>query len=164
MCRRLPHKERCSMRCQFTACALIVLSALGRSGAESRSMSAVYAHQSLSLAIPYEAARSGDAELKVEVLSPENKVLGHTERAVHVEQGREVWNTAVSLMAPMPEDEVIWQRLRFTLRYEGDGAPAVDQIRSISTILRRPVLHILAQKTYIAGAAAAMRVIVSNAS
>jgi len=42
---------------------------------EPRSMSAVYAHQSLSLAIPYEAARSGDAELKVEVLSPEDNVL-----------------------------------------------------------------------------------------
>jgi hypothetical protein len=126
------------MRCPFTACALIVLSTLSRctaefrSTAEPRPMSAVYAHQSLSLSIPYEAAQSGDAELKVEVLSPENNVLGHAEKAVHVEQGEGVWNAAVSLKELKSVDEVVWQRISFTLRYEGDGAPAVDQIRSIS--------------------------------
>jgi hypothetical protein len=40
--------------------------------------------------------------------------------------------------------------------------PDVEDIRSVSEILVRPVLHILAQRSYVAGAQAAMRVIVES--
>jgi uncharacterized protein YfaS (alpha-2-macroglobulin family) len=151
------------MRYGITSLILFLVSFVaGRSDAEPRSMSAVYVHHALSLAIPYTAERSGDAELKVEVLSPEDNLLGHAERTMHVSQGEAVWNHEIALKGPMPLQDVVWQRVRFTLQYVGERVPAVEQIRSVSTILRRPVLHVLAQKSYIAGAQAAMRVIVSN--
>jgi len=137
-------------------CAAIV----GR--AESKTMSAVYAHNALSVSVPYEAARGGDAELRLEVLSPEDYVLGKAVRVMHVTPGGAVWNAQIALTGTMPLEEIIWQRVRFTLRYTGEAKADEEEIRSVSTILVRPVLRILAQRTYIAGAPAAMRLIVST--
>ena len=41
-------------------------------------MSAVYAHDVLSMTVPFEATRSGEAELRLEVLNPEDRVLGRS--------------------------------------------------------------------------------------
>jgi uncharacterized protein YfaS (alpha-2-macroglobulin family) len=143
---------------------LLLLSslAIGQTHAESGPFSALYSHQALSLTIPYQAARSGNAELKVEVLTPEDTVLGQATQTMPVSQGHGVWLQEIALRQPMPLDEVIWQRVRFTLRYADEHTPAIEVIRSVSAILRRPVLHVLAQRSYIAGAQAAMRVIVSS--
>src|SRR6185437_6338394 len=50
----------------------------------------------------------------------------------------------------------------FTLRYENQASPDLEEIRSLSEIIERPVLRVLGQRSYIAGAAAAMRVIVTS--
>jgi hypothetical protein len=118
----------------------------------------------LAVTVPYQAVRSGEAELKMEVLSPEDDVLGEAKRTLNVPEGQAVWSPEVALREPIPLGEVIWQRVRFTLQYAGEHAPAIEEIRSVSTILRRPVLHVLAQKSYIAGAPVAMRMIVSSAT
>jgi uncharacterized protein YfaS (alpha-2-macroglobulin family) len=134
------------------------------SGADLKTVSAVYAHNRLSFSIPYEAAHSGEAELSLEVLSPEDHVLGRADHKAHLAEGAGVWNAEIILGEPMTLDELIWQRVRFTLRYEDQTAPDVEDIRSLSEILVRPVLHILAQRSYIAGAQAATRVIVESAN
>jgi hypothetical protein len=134
------------------------------SGTDLKTVSAVYAHNKLSFSIPYEAVHSGEAELSLEVLSPEDHVLGRADHKGHLAEGTGFWNAEIILGEPMTLDELIWQRVRFTLRYEDQTAPDVEDIRSLSEILVRPVLHILAQRSYIAGAQAAMRVIVESAN
>src|SRR5581483_2986040 len=101
-----------------------------RGAAEPASMSAVYAGHGVSLTIPYEAARNGEAELTADILSPEDEVLGTTSRTMNVAQGSAVWSERVALAQSMTLDEVIWQRVRFTLRYTGDKRPNLVEIRS----------------------------------
>ncbi|HKV47118.1 MAG TPA: carboxypeptidase regulatory-like domain-containing protein [Candidatus Acidoferrales bacterium] len=132
--------------------------------AEPNTISAVYAHNTLSFTVPYEAVHSGEAVLRLEVLDPEDHVIGQTEHHAHVAEGSVVWNAQVELHEPMPLAELIWQRTRFTLAYDNQTVPDMEDIRSLSEILVRPVMHILAQRSYIAGAQAAMRVIVESAN
>jgi hypothetical protein len=141
---------------------LLLTAVLNR--AECKPMSAVYAHNALSLTVRYETERNGEVELTAEVLSPEDRVLGRTVHRKRVVQGDAVWNAEIELVETMPLEEVIWQRVRFRLRFVGEKEAAHEQILSISEILRRPKMRILAQRSYIAGAKAAMRVIVVSSS
>jgi uncharacterized protein YfaS (alpha-2-macroglobulin family) len=143
---------------------LVFLFSEAVSGAEPKTISAVYAHNALTLSVPYEVIHSGEAELAVEVLSPEDHVLGRAAYRTHVSEGSAVWNAEIVLREPMAVDELIWQRIRFTLRYKDQTTADIEEIRSLSEVLMRPVIHILAQRSYIAGAQAAMRVIVTQAS
>ncbi len=144
--------------------ALLLAFAAAASGAELRTISAVYARNALSVSVPYEASHKGEAELGLQVLSPEGVVLGEATRRAELAEGNAVWNAEIALREPMPLDELIWQRVRFTLRYKNSPAADIEEIRSVSQILVRPVLHILAQRSYIAGAQAAMRLIVVRTS
>ncbi len=149
----------------FSILSVVVLLGSAAVGeAEARKMSAVYAHDVLSMTVPFEATRSGEAELRLEVLNPEDRVLGRSIEKERLQPGSAAWKTEIRLGEAMPPAELIWQRVRFTLHYADDAAPADEEIRSISSILERPVMHILAQKSYIAGAPAAMRIIVSSAA
>src|SRR5580693_9902815 len=120
--------------------ALLLAATFGN--VESRTISAVYFRDALAFSMPYEAAHSGEAELKLELLSPEDHVLGER----------------------MTLDELVWQRVSFTLRYENQTSPDLEEIRSLSEIFDRPVLRVLGQRSYMAGAPAAMRVIVTGSS
>lgn len=144
----------------FIGVLFVCLAAAG--SAEEKRISAIYAHNVLSVTVPYGAARNGEAELRVEVLNPENRLLGKAVERKYVQEGEGRWKTEVPLGAALPLDEMVWQRVRFTLRYRDDAKPATEEIRSMGSILERPTLHVLAQKSYIAGAQAAMRVIVSS--
>jgi uncharacterized protein YfaS (alpha-2-macroglobulin family) len=152
------------MRRWYPFLGILIFLAAALGSAEPKTISAVYARNALSLSIPYEAGHSGEAELRVEVLNPEDHVIGQAEHEANVPEGAGVWNAKVELNEPMTLDELIWHRARFTLRFENQGQPDVEDIRSMSEILVRPVLHILAQRSYIAGAQAAMRVIVQSAN
>ena len=129
---------------------------------ESKTISAVYFRDALSISVPYEAAHSGETELKLELLSPEDRVLGEVRHRKRVAEGSAVWNARMVLREPMTLDELVWQRVRFALRYNDQPAPDIEEIRSLSEILERPVLRVLGQRSYIAGAAAAMRIIVTG--
>src|SRR5262249_16464823 len=141
---------------------LSLLFAASISNAESRTISAVYFQNSLSLSVPYQAAHSGEAELTLELLSPEDRVLGQVKHRTRVAEGSAVWNSTMTLREAMKLDELIWKRLRYTLRYENQSAPDLEEIHSLSEILERPVLRVLGQRSYIAGAPAAMRIIVTS--
>ena len=143
---------------------LIFFAAALSSAEPPKTISAVYTHNKLTFSVPYEAARSGHVELGLEVLNPEDQVIGQAEHKANVVEGAGVWDGEIELRGPMTLDELIWHRLRFTLRYENQTEPDVEDIRSLSEILVRPTLHILAQRSYIAGAQAAMRVIVESAT
>jgi uncharacterized protein YfaS (alpha-2-macroglobulin family) len=141
---------------------LVLLIAANAGNAEPSTISAVYFRNALTFSVPYEATHNGETELKLELLSPEDHVLGEVTRHKRVTQGREVWNASIVLGERMTLDELVWQRVRFTLRYENQASPDLEEIRSLSEIIERPVLRVLGQRSYIAGAAAAMRVIVTS--
>jgi uncharacterized protein YfaS (alpha-2-macroglobulin family) len=148
--------------CLFLGILISLAAALG--SAEPKTISAVYSRNTLSVSVPYEAVHGGEAELRVEVLTPEDRVIGEAVHKANVAEGAGVWNAKVELNESMTLDELVWHRMRFTLRFENQTQPDVEDIRSMSEILVRPEVHILAQRSYIAGAQAAMRVIVQSAT
>ncbi len=144
------------------AVVLLALTSAANS-AQLKTISAVNAHNALSVSVLYQASQKGEAELRVEVLSPEDRVLGEVSQWVNLARGTAVWNAKIALREPLRMDELIWQRVRFTLRCKNQPVADVQEIRSVSEILMRPIMHILAQRSYITGARAAMRVIVAGA-
>lgn len=146
----------------FLASAFCLLPAGDK--AQPLSMSAIYAHTELALTIPYHASRSGPGKLVVELLSPEDEVLGHAERETQTVDGNGEWNLDLAPTQPLPFDDLVWERVRYRYVYTGEQVPAFEEIRSVSEILRRPAIHILAQSAYIAGSQAAIHVLVNDST
>jgi uncharacterized protein YfaS (alpha-2-macroglobulin family) len=156
-------RSRCpiSLFVSLIAFLLLLTSALS---SEAQSMSALLSKGTLSLTIPYHADRAGTGKLEVELLGPDDQALAKADRLADATVGNGVWKQDLTIRPSTPFDQLVWQRLRYRFQYDGDTTPAVEQIRSVSTILRRPVMHILGQTSYLAGAPAAVRVIVSDAT
>ena len=130
---------------------------------ESGLAAATYLHGVLHVSIPYNAPRTGEGDLMVEVLDPEDGVVGSVERHVFVSAGRGFREQDVAIQNALPVDDLVWHRLRYQFTYKDDEAAALQGIVSISRILRRPVVHVLAQQSYLSGGAAAVRLIVTEA-
>jgi uncharacterized protein YfaS (alpha-2-macroglobulin family) len=126
------------------------------------SMAATYWQGLLHLSIPYHAASAGAGQLTLEVLDPEDHLLGRAERHVEVAEGQGQWQDTIKLEKPLPVDDLVWQRVRYRFEYDGQNASRLEGTESISQILRTPVIHILAQQSYLAGSRAAVRVIATG--
>ena len=143
---------------------IILVSALGDSRREAArvSFTGIYKDDRLALTIPYRASRAGSGTLAVELLNPEDQVLGHVQRRVDVVQGDNVWKQNLKPADPLPLEDLAWQRIRFQFQYKNEDAVAFESIHAVSEILRRPIVHIIGQSSYLAGAQAAIRVIVTD--
>ncbi len=128
------------------------------------SPAATYSQGLLNLTIPYLAAHAGAGQLTMEVLDPDDAVLGRTERRENVAEGTGRWQGTVKLEKPLPLDDLVWQRVRYRFAYDDQITAALEGTESISQILRTPVIHILGQQSYLAGALAAVRVIVTDSN
>lgn len=126
--------------------------------------SATYTHGVLHVTIPYRTTHAGPGELMLEVVDPEDHVLGHVERAADVAEGRGRWQQEVKLDKPVALEDLVWHRLRYRFAYNGpkEGEAPTEGTDSISEILRTPVVHILGQQAYLTGGEAAVRVIVTD--
>lgn len=114
------------------------------------------------MTIPYDADHPGAGELTVEVLDPEDHVLGEAKQSEIVARSRGSWRQEIKLAKPLAIDELVWERVRYRFEY-GDGKhAAIEGTESISHIIRTPVIHILGQQSYLAGGEAAVRVIVTD--
>jgi uncharacterized protein YfaS (alpha-2-macroglobulin family) len=138
----------------------------GIQGGNAKNLSVTYWRGILRATVPY-PSRSGTGQLTVEVLDPDDAVLGSIERAVEVgkaEAGKEggAWQEDITLAKPLALEDLAWQRLRYKFTYSGEANPAVQDTESISQILRMPVVHILGQQSYFSGGQAAVRVIVTD--
>src|SRR5215813_5811597 len=123
---------------------------------------ATYSRGVLHVSIPYLAPRSGQGELTLEVLDPEDGVLGSTQRNVEVSEGKGRWQEEIKLDKPLPLEEVVWDRMRYRFEYTDSDEGALEGRESISQIIRTPVVHILGQQSYLTGGQAAIRVIVTD--
>jgi hypothetical protein len=140
--------------------AVVVLQAFFPASGETTG--ATYSHGVLHVAIPYRAAHAGAGQLIVEVLDPEDQVLGRAQQNVEVAEGKGRWQEEIKLDKPLPLDDVVWDRMRYRFEYSNGNDMALEGTESISQILRMPVVHILGQQSYLTGGQAAVRVIVTD--
>ncbi len=126
------------------------------------STTAIYSRGSLHVNIPYDTPRAGAGQLTMELLDPEDKVLGRTEQHIEVNKGKAWWRDEIKLQKPLPLEDMVWQRVRYRFRYDDDKSTGFEGTESVSQILHRPVVHILGQQSYVSGGPAAVRVIVTD--
>src|SRR5208337_74575 len=152
--------------CLFAVCLVVTIALVMLEGTEAGgrepAMSAIYAHSALEVTIPYRADHGGAGELRVEVLDPEDQVLGSVSESVEVAEGRGQWREQVKLATPLAVDDLVWQRVRYRFSYSDSVGAIIEGTESISQILRTPVVHILGQQSYLTGGEAAVRVIVTD--
>jgi A-macroglobulin TED domain/Alpha-2-macroglobulin family/Carboxypeptidase regulatory-like domain/MG2 domain/A-macroglobulin receptor binding domain/Alpha-2-macroglobulin bait region domain len=127
-----------------------------------RSTSAIYSHGVVDLTIPYHAVHAGAGKLTVEILNPEDQILGSADQALDIAEGNGQWREKVKLAKPLAVDELVWHRVRYRFEYSGGKMAKIEGTESISQILRTPVIHILGQQAYLAGGEAAVRVIATD--
>jgi hypothetical protein len=147
--------------------ALLVVTAIvtvqnNQASASEPVAGATYAHGIVDVTIPYHAALSGAGKLTVEVLDPEDQILGGAEQSVAVAEGNGHWRERIALAKPLAIDELVWHRIRYRFEYSDGKSARIEGTESISQILRTPVIHILGQQSYLAGGEAAVRVIVTD--
>ena len=123
---------------------------------------AAYRHGELSLAIAHTSLRPGSGVLSAEILAPEGTVLGRAERATEIRKGHDALALTVVPDKPIRYEEIPWQRIHYQFVYDGDSNASLDDVESISQILRRPVVRVIGQSEYMAGSRAAIRVIVTD--
>ena len=141
---------------------LIAMHCAQRAGCES--VTATLSKDTLSIAIPYHAARAGSGELLVEILDPEDKVLGKAERNVKVVDGDGSLQQFVTADHAVALEDLVWERVHYRFAYSGEKSAAFEGTASISQILERPVVHVIGQRTYLSGSEAAVRVIVTDST
>ncbi len=144
------------------AAVAIVASYPGAQAADGESAAATYSRGVLHASIPFRAPHTGEGQLSVEVLNPEDEVLGRSERHVTVAAGKGSWQEDLKLAKAVATEELVWHRLRYRFVYNDAKDAAVEGTESISQILRTPVIHILGQQSYLSGGPAAVRVIVTD--
>jgi uncharacterized protein YfaS (alpha-2-macroglobulin family) len=149
-------------------CLTVLESFQGTATPVGESAAVTYSHGTVRVSIPYAAPHAGAGQLTVELLDPDDQVLGRAEQSVAVGAGKGHWQEDLKLAKPMPIDELAWQRLRYRFSYDGHqgeaAAAAIEGTESISQILRMPVVHILGQQSYLSGGQAAVRVIVTDSN
>lgn len=148
----------CSVLVVLMATALVKTFA----GAEKAGEWATYSHGVLRVVIPIRAAQAGAGRLTVEVLDPENRVIGRTERPAEAAKGASQFRMEMKLEKAVPLDELVWHRVRYEFLFDDAKGETLEGVESISSILKLPVLRVLGQQTYLAGSKAAVRVIVSD--
>ena len=145
------------------ASALIVNSLQNAQAAQGGVAVATYAGGTLRLTVPYHGLRAGAGQLAVEVLDPDDAVLGRSERRVDAATGTGSWREEISLTKAPPVDELVWHRVRYRFTYadaKGRGdASAPNRFRR-SCALRWCMSW--DSRAYLMGGAAAIRLIVTD--
>src|SRR6202023_1446332 len=88
--------------------------------ASSEMTGATYSRGVLHVAIPYSAAHGGAGQLIVEVLDPEDQVLGRMQRSAEIAEGKGRWQAEIKLDKPLPLDEVVWDRMHYRFEYSDE--------------------------------------------
>ena len=81
--------------------------------ANDDSVVATHSHGVLYLTIPYQAAHAGAGRLTVEVLNPEDQVVGGSGRRTEVAVGKGRWQETIKFDDTLAFDDLVWQRMRY---------------------------------------------------
>ncbi|MGA2922213.1 MAG: MG2 domain-containing protein [Candidatus Sulfotelmatobacter sp.] len=146
----------------FLMVAAVVAVQQFQAASSANGANATYSHGILNLALPYDSSHAGPGQLIVEVLDPEDQVVGRAERHVQVAEGKGYWREQIKVSKPLAIDELVWHRVRYRFEYADASIAKIEGTESISQILLTPVIHILGQQSYLTGGAAAVRAIVTD--
>src|SRR5260370_22652523 len=152
----------------FLAALLLITAALNVQSFQSAEAApggtaiATYSSGTLRVTIPFHGLHPGAGQLTVEVLDPEDAVLGRAERRVDAVAGSGSWREEIQLAKPPSLHDLVWHRVRYRFIYADQKDPALQSTESISQILRTPVVHVLGQQSYLTGGAAAVRVTLTD--
>src|SRR6267143_693112 len=89
-----------------------------------------YTRGVLHVTIPYHAVHSGDGKLTVEVLDPEDKVLGRAETQVAIGKGDGRWQEDIRWDKVLGVDDLVWHRVRYRYEYDGGKDAALEGTES----------------------------------
>jgi hypothetical protein len=107
--------------CVLVAAAIAVLTSRSLAQPrETRSASATFAHGVLRVSIPYQAPRTGEGNLLVEVLDPEDRPTVTVNRPADANAGQGFWNRELVLPNDLAFDELVWHRLRYRFTYANE--------------------------------------------
>src|SRR6267154_563033 len=146
------------------AIAATIISTQPSGAASEETVIATHSHGALYVTIPYQSVHSGAGRLSVEILDPEDQVLGREERHIEIAAGKGQWQQQITLEKPLADEDLVWQRLRYHFEYTAGKDEALEGTESIAQILRTPVVHILGQQSYLSAGQAAVRVIVTDSA
>jgi hypothetical protein len=90
-----------------------------------------YTRGLLNVTIPYHSPYSGDGKLTVEVLDPEDKVLGRAETQAAITKGDGRWRQKIRLENFLAVEDLVWHRVRYRYVYHARG-PQRSKARSPS--------------------------------
>ncbi len=154
-------QSNCVVRALWFA-AFTAFTCLCGAGADGESLRAIYSHRELSLVIPYHGSHAGAGTLAVELLDPEDRVLGRAEREARISDGDGRWRILLPVAKSIAYDDLVWERVRYRFTYGDEKVAALEETRSVGEILRRPVVRVVGQNTYLSGGEAAIRVLVTD--
>src|SRR5258708_39278071 len=95
----------------------------------------------LRVTLPFHGLRAGAGQLTIEVVDPEDGILGRSERRVEAAEGKGSWQADLKLAKPVALDDLVWHRVRYRFGYSDRKDAAITGAESISQILRMPVIH-----------------------
>src|SRR5260370_17084263 len=101
----------------FVSAAVFMVESFQAEAANDEPAGATYAHGVLYVSIPYEAAHAGSGRLTMEVLDPEDKVLGRVERRADVADGTGRWQEQINLENPLALDDLVSHPVRYHFDY-----------------------------------------------
>ena len=137
----------------LVAAALTLQSFQNAEAAPGGIATATYSSGTLRVTIPFHGLHPGAGQLTVEVLDPEDAVLGRAEHRVDVVAAGGSWREEIQLAKPPSLDDLVWHRVRYRFLYVDQKDAALQNTESISEILRTPVVHVLGQQSYLTGGA-----------
>jgi hypothetical protein len=146
----------------FAMLLVIGFSATPTPPAANSKATANYSQGLLYITIPYQAGRAGTGQLLMEVLDPEDRVLGQMQRRAEVVPEHGEWHEEIRFKTPLALDDLVWDRVRYRFEYDDHVGGELSSTESVSQIIRTPVVHILGQQSYLSGGPAAVRVIVTD--
>ena len=69
----------------------------GAQAANGDSVAVTYSHGAMHVTIPYQSLHPGEGQLEVEVLDPEDQIVGHSEQRVAASEGKGWWQADLKL-------------------------------------------------------------------
>ena len=97
-----------------------------QSAATERTTVATYTRGILHLTIPYRAADAGAGQLTIEVLDPEDNILGRTQERLDVPTGSGRWSGEVKLEKPLAIEDLVWERVHYKFDYDNQRKAELD--------------------------------------
>jgi hypothetical protein len=110
----------------LAACGIVILFAEPFETAGGKTAVVTYTRGVLHVTIPFHAVHSGDGKLTVEVLDPEDKVLGHAETQIAIDKGYGRWQEGIRLDKALGIDDLVWHRVRYRYEYDGGKAAVLE--------------------------------------